>query len=178
MKDLSVFAQATLSALARGKQEKLLFWHHFPTYSIGWGDILERKRGKLQFFCQGAVSMKRRSAFIFPVLPPVLFTERRQQQWASWLNASHLFSPPHTLLAWERSAVWNRPGGALISAGLWAGCFIFHKSNISDHSRWEEPLRFWFSEGISHALAKSALTTNSLVLWFFYFFLEYISNKR
>ncbi len=25
--------------------------------------------------------------------------------------------------------------GALISAGLWAGCFIFHKSNISDHFR-------------------------------------------
>ncbi len=57
------------------------------------------KKGKTPALLSGAVSMKRRSAFIFPVLPPVLFTERRKQQWASWLNASHLSSPPHTLLA-------------------------------------------------------------------------------
>lgn len=165
MKDLSVFAQAALSALARGKQEKLLFWHHFPTYSIGWGDILERKRGKLQLFCQGAVSMKRRSAFIFPVLPPVLFTERRQQQWASWFNASHLFSPPHTLLAWERSAVWNGPGGhwSVLAYGQVVLFFIRVTHQITPDER--EHLRFLFSEGISHALAKSALTTNSFILW-------------
>lgn len=110
MKDLSVFAQAALSALARGNKKNFFLTSFSHIFHWLRGHTWEKK-GKTPALLSGAISMKRRSAFIFPVLPPVLFTERRQQQWASWLNASHLSSPPHTLLAWERSAVWNWPGG-------------------------------------------------------------------
>ncbi len=123
------------------------------------------KKGKTPALLSGAVSMKRRSAFIFPVLPPVLFTERRKQQWASWLNASHLSSPPHTLLAWERSAVWNGPEGHWSVLAYGQVVLFFIRVTFQDHFRWEEPSRFLFSEGISHALDKSAFTKYSWELF-------------